>query len=334
MSTPNLGFFDPYPLNTSFSAQTPGLQLAWDSTSLGALKTCPRYYFYLNVLGFASRVESAHLVFGLEFHAALELYDRKKAEGFDHNACVLAAVRQALVKTWNFKLQRPWASDEPTKTRDTLIRSIVWYLDQFSEDPLATAILSNGKPAVELSFQIDGLGLESSKGEEFKLCGHLDRVAYWQGKPWIVDRKTTKGSIGTEYFQKFKPDNQMSLYSVAGSIIFPEPIDGVIIDAAQTLVKSTKFQRGFTYRSTDERQEWLYETSVWLKVAETYAEAQYWPQNDKSCGMFSSYDGEHDTWKGGCPFRPICGQDPVYRNKHLEALYDRRVWNPLVTREV
>ncbi len=171
-------------MNTSFSAQTPGL-----AVSLGLhvprreLKTCPRYYFYLNVLGFASRVESAHLVFGLEFHAALELYDRKKAEGLDHNACVLAAVRQALVKARNFKLKRPWASDEPTKTRDTLIRSIVWYLDQFSEDPLATAILSNGKPAVELSFQIDGLGLESSKGEEFKLCGHLDRVADRQGKP-------------------------------------------------------------------------------------------------------------------------------------------------------
>ena len=31
--------------NSSFSTEIPNLQLAWDSTSLGLLKECPRKYY-------------------------------------------------------------------------------------------------------------------------------------------------------------------------------------------------------------------------------------------------------------------------------------------------
>jgi hypothetical protein len=37
---------DPSEFNTSFSKLLPGMQVAIDSTSLGAFKTCPRYYYY------------------------------------------------------------------------------------------------------------------------------------------------------------------------------------------------------------------------------------------------------------------------------------------------
>lgn len=328
-----LDFVDPHPVNSAFSAEIPGLQLAWDSTSMGALKTCPRYYFYMLILGAAPRGENAHLKFGIEFHAALELYDRRKALGEDHNTCVLAAVKQCLINTWNFKLKRPWASDEPTKTRETLVRSVVWYLDQFSEDPLETAILSDGKPAVELSFKLE-TGLRASSGEEILLCGHLDRVAHWQGKTWIVDRKSTQGSIGGEYFQKYTPDNQMSTYDFAGTIIYPEPMAGLIIDAAQVGVNYTRFQRGIVSRTQSQRDEWFKDFEIWTKLAEAFAKAQYWPQNDRACNMYGSYNRDENSWRGGCPFKGICGISPEVREPHLRGLYDTRIWNPLVTREV
>ena len=36
------------------------IQFAWDSTSLGLLKTCPRLYYYTIIEGYAPRGESIH----------------------------------------------------------------------------------------------------------------------------------------------------------------------------------------------------------------------------------------------------------------------------------
>ena len=50
------------------------IQFAWDSTSLGLIKTCPRLYQYTMIDGWGHRGESIHLKFGIEYHHALEFY--------------------------------------------------------------------------------------------------------------------------------------------------------------------------------------------------------------------------------------------------------------------
>jgi hypothetical protein len=54
------------------------IQYAWDSTSLGWLKTCPRLYQYSMLEGWRSRGESVHLKFGQLYHSGLELYDKAR----------------------------------------------------------------------------------------------------------------------------------------------------------------------------------------------------------------------------------------------------------------
>src|SRR5215469_2997436 len=96
--------------NSSFSKSLPGLQIAWDSTSLGALKKCPRFYQYNIIEGYAPRRESIDLRFGLHYHAALERYDHARSAGSAHEEAIRVAVRYALEVTWNAELQRPWDS--------------------------------------------------------------------------------------------------------------------------------------------------------------------------------------------------------------------------------
>lgn len=48
------------------------VQYAWDSTSLGWLKECPRKYQYHMLEGWSGRGESIHLEFGILYHGALE----------------------------------------------------------------------------------------------------------------------------------------------------------------------------------------------------------------------------------------------------------------------
>ena len=317
--------------NSSFSKLLPRLQLSWDSTSLGELKLCPRRYQYSIIEGWAEQGESVHLKFGLIYHAALELHDKAQADGRDCSEAANIALRYALSATWDDALGRPWSSDHSNKNRETLIRSIIYYLDDFSKDSLETLVLSNGRAAVELSFSFKWPWRETVEGEEFSLCGHVDRVVKFQNEIWVTDKKTTKNTINQAYFARFSPDNQVSLYSFAGRVIFGTETKGMIIDAAQILVEDTRFQRGFIDRKTSTIDEWIEDTDHYLALAEHYARRNYWPQNDKNCsGVYlDPVTGEPSF---GCPFRPVCASAPEIRPDLLRLNYTKRVWDPIKVR--
>jgi PD-(D/E)XK nuclease superfamily len=310
------------PVNSAFSPTIPFLQLAWDSTSLGFLKECPRKYFLTIVSSTVTKDQSVHLTFGILYHSALEAYDRARAEGKSHAQAKIFAVRTALTQSWNRELRRAWNSGDQYKNRLTLVRSIVWYLAQYENDPVATIILANGRPAVELSFRYSTTYI-SPDGSPYILCGHLDRVGRLENLPFIIDRKTTKYQLEERWFSQFSPDNQMTLYSFSGKIVYQLPTQGVMIDGAQVLVNSTRFKRGFTHRTDSQLNEWYRELGYWLDQAAYFASSQFWPMNDKSCGNY-----------GGCPFRGICDKSPEVREMFLNdpSKFTVRSWNPLQIR--
>lgn len=329
------------------------IQFAWDSTSLGWFKECPRLYQYYMVEGWSPRGERVHLKYGQLYHSGLELYDKLRCQNLSHDEALVQVVKTALENTWEYtedetgerETGKPWESDHNTKTRETLIRSLIWYLEQFgAEDPAETVVLANGKPAVELSFKmemdfgptaynsIDGISFEPGalnyadgakvpNRQPYVLCGHLDRVVSFAGGTYVMDRKTTGSALGSNYFDQYDPDNQMSLYSMAAQVIYSTPVKGVIIDAAQIMVGFTRYGRGFTYRTPAQTQEWLDDVKHWLRLAEQYATEGHWPMNDKSCHKY-----------GGCTFRKICSKSPEVRQRFLENDFDKRQWNPLEPR--
>ena len=291
------------------------IQFAWDSTSLGWFKSCPRKYYYSMIRGLRKRHDTAPaLSFGLHYHKALETYDRLIASGSTHEPALREVVREAMIASVDLP------ADEPIRNRFNLIRTIIWYLEEFRDDPAKTLILANGKPAVELSFRLEIF-------PNTILCGHMDRVVEFLGDHYVMDRKTTTTIISSYYFERYNPDNQMTLYTAASQIIYQTPVKGVIIDAAQTAIGFSKFARAFTYRTPDQVAEWLGQTHRWIATAQEMAnhpradEASAWPMNDKSC---------HDF--GGCPFRPICSKAPSVRESFLATDYITKRWNPLEVR--
>lgn len=318
-----------WPANQAFSEQLPALQIFWDSTSLGALKKCPRYYQLTIVEGWSARGRKLDLEFGLFLHAARERYYHARASGADHDAAVDAAFDWLLTATWDETLDRPWIGDQ-YKNRFTLARTLVWYLDQWEHDPLATVIQADGKPAVELSFRF-ALDFGPYGGEfsydpikdeggetKFYLCGHLDRLVRFNDRLWISDLKTTKNALDAWYFAQFSPHNQMSCYSLGGQVALSEPCAGIIIDAVQIGVGFSRSVRGQVQRTQAQLEEFLRSLRVLLTQAETYARANFWPMNETQC------------WN--CEFRSICAKSPNVREKWLAADFVRRTWDPTVAR--
>jgi hypothetical protein len=318
-----LGPFEQIQGNTSFSQKLPTLQIAWDSTSMGTFKECPYKYYLTMILGYQSRSESVHLTFGLLYHKALEHYDHGRARGMDHESATVFAVKYCMEATWDERRNQPWRSDDPNKNRFTLVRTVVWYLEQFAEDSFETLILDNGKPAVELSFRFEN-GYESKlTNEHFMTCGHLDRLGKFEAdqKNYILDRKTTKNQVDTRFFAKFTPDNQFSTYMVGGKIALGAPVAGLIVDAAQIAVTFSRFERGIIPRSDESLEEWFADYGMYLGQAQIFASSGRWPQNDKSCNNY-----------GGCQFRGVCSKGMSTRAEWLKGEFTRRVWDPLMVR--
>lgn len=328
------------PAYKSNSAFVPGtkMQFAFDSVSLGALKTCPRFYELAIVEGWEPRVRSVHLTFGILLHSARERYYHAKAQGANHDTALKEGLSWLLQATYDCDLRRPISLEgESTKTRLTLVRSFVWYCDHWRDDPLETVQLDNGKPAVELSFRFETSYEVTARGyndphsdddplsagkytitQPVVLCGHLDRLARFNGKLYVSDLKTTKHTLDQSYFLQFSPDNQMSLYSLAGQMVLSEPIEGIVLDAVQVAVTFSRFSRGIVPRSADQLDEFYTSLGAYIAQAQAYAEADFWPMNDKACFR--------------CQFRNICAKPAATRTEWLRADFRRRMWDPLSTR--
>jgi len=319
-----------------FSPTLPTWQTVWDSTSLGWYKMCPRLYKYQMIDGWEPRHRGLHLMFGGLYAAALERYAHAKASGSSHDAATLRMVRWALENsgtrhhdpdcpasappydgtcTCGMNVFVPWSDpehpDSNTKNRYTLIRSLVWNAEERLGSPFTTLILANGRPAVELSFKFE---MYDIGGETVALSGHMDEVVEAEGDLWVRDDKTTKNVLNAAYFQQYTPNNQMSLYSVAGKVILSRPVRGVLVKAAQIGVNFTRFRTGQVPRPQAVLDEWLRDTEFYIRQARANAEANHWPLNDKSCFL--------------CSFKKICAVSPSHREAHLREDYVKRQWNP------
>lgn len=302
-----------------------GFRIAWDSTSAKAFMTCPRKFQFEMIEGWRLPSTSVHLRFGGIYASALEHYHKCMAAGAHREEAIRASVSLALVESWDHDLdadgQRlpgtgaPWQSDHDKKNRETLIRTIVWYFDEFEEEEASTVILANGKPAVELSFKLQ---IEN----DLIFCGHIDRMIEVHGSIYVQDQKTTSGYINESYRRGFSVDFQMTGYSLAAKTLWAVPVKGVVIDAARILVGSSHFERFITQRTDAMIEDGLRLLKHLVKLEHQCAETGYYPPNYSACGNY-----------GGCPFISVCNKPEHLRRNFLRAEFvQQEPWNPMVER--
>lgn len=304
-------------MNSSFEN---GAQFIWDSTSLKLAFECQRKYGFKLIDGWRRRSSGPHLRFGAIYAAALESFFKLRlTKSYDES--MHEVVREALISSWDFLLDAngqpipgsggPWISGHNVKTRETLIRSIVWYLEEFRADSMPVMILSDGKPAVEYSFLF-----EADSGILFS--GHIDRVVTYAGHPYVMDQKTTTSVLAPHYFEAFDTDIQMSMYAFAGKVVYDLPVKGVVIDAAQVAVGFTRFGRYVTPRSTAFLDEWYSLVMAKIHEVRENTKAGRLQPNPTACNNF-----------GGCEFRRVCSASPEFRLNFLEGDFERgEAWDP------
>jgi hypothetical protein len=302
-------------VNTAF---TNGIQFAWDSTSINLFKTCPRKYYWTIVKGYVPKIMPPPLAFGIHLHTLLQTWHQLVESGIDKHTALIRVTKLAGL------LGETLPPGDTARTKETLTRSVVWYLDQFWNDKAITVKRSDGRPAVEYHFQLPFM---SYKGQTVFICGHLDRLVQWQGQTYVSDYKTTKYSLDGRFFDQFKPSVQMALYATACHLISDTTSDlpsahGVIIDGIQLGVNFTRFARQIVQYSLEEINEYIENLQHWIRQAMNACETGIFPPNETACNQYS-----------GCHFRDICAMPPARREVFLEGNFKKRTWDPLKRRD-
>lgn len=273
----------------------------WDSISFKTFLECPRKYAWLMREKIRAKGQSIHLLWGIAYHSALEAFDKARGEGASHDEAVRLAVKEAIS-------HRLPESQDNTKTPETLVRSVVWYCDEYRNDPFETASFG-GKQAVELTFQFH-------ISDEVIWAGHIDKVVRYNGRLYFIDRKTTKGQLNQKYFKKFELDAQMLGYTYASRVAFPEPFAGGIIDACQVGVNFTRFGRHVLNIEEHLLDEFEQTVLTFSQLAKQFEELDLWPMNPTACDKFM-----------GCEYALLCKAKLADRKFFLND-YERFEWDP------
>lgn len=293
---------DPHP---AFHPDNPFLQVAWDATSLELFLRDPWTYFCVIIEGWRTPYPASALLFGSLYHESCGVYCYHRLHDADHDTAlglaldyaIKAAARGAPVigEPLDADGNPPHLSLEEIAStsvrkgdrnqRDTyrLLRAVVWWCDEYGDDPLYTPIrLPSGRPAIEVHFDLP-LGFKLA-GIDARLCGHIDGIVRAEtGELLVREWKHTTATIGgvakssSYYFLRYKPNVQINTYALAGKLLLPnEPVRGVLVEAAQTAVSFTAFEREWIDRPEPVLSEWidciLYRTRMAENLA---AEALY-----------------------------------------------------------
>lgn len=218
--------------------------------------------------------------------------------------------------------KRNFVPESPAKNRQSLLRLLIWYIDEQPEDlndGLRPYVFPDGTAAVELSFRI-ALPWNSPYGDQYLLTGHNDYLGQFGDEIWTVDNKTTTKSLTTKFWEGYSPHYQIDTYDLTAALAYPNlPIRGVMLDAAQVQVNGARFGRHPFYKTEAQREEHLQMIQYWIKQAEYFAEAGLYPMNKRNCWL--------------CPFKNVCNKDPEQRERYLsDAFTKRELWNPLTPR--
>jgi hypothetical protein len=278
-----------------------------NASTFQVFKACPRKYLYEVLLAKGKRPDDPNLRFGSLIHQAKAIFETNRARGADHDLALQGAFRFLLSETWDHARAKPGFVEDPLKNRATLLRTFVWYIDQYRDDACETAALPSGKPAVEVQFEFDS-GVTGVGGEQVTFVGTIDRVVRFNGALLVSDTKT---SSNARYLtaQNYTPDGQFSLYVAAASVCFGIEADGILLDGIEVGSNATSFRREIVPRPREVIEEWLDDARVHLRrLSEAFARNE-WPQNDSACGMY-----------GGCRFRGVCGASSAEREGLLAKL--------------
>lgn len=275
-------------------------------SSASLFKSCPRLYYFKEVLGFEPAVKPAWLDAGNAYDKLLENYDLGGLQG------AIEAIPDLFPNPY---------------TQVDAKYILAHYHSAFADNPLPPVPGGN-----QVGFGVVYRGNEITGPCEFKVTGYIDKVHQRDDELMVVERKTTSESIeeNSPYWQKLPLDSQIRSYvwylrsqgnncgwvtyevirklSTTVNKAFDKKcsLDDYVARLSQHQEKKTLVARKLIYISEDMTDDWITDhTNVYLQIqackakqkeigSAGYDGSYAWVKHEGSCGNY-----------GGCAFRSV-----------------------------
>lgn len=306
---------------------SPILPIYIDSTMLTCFRSCPQKFFNEFVCGFRPPGLSVDLHAGACFATACEVF-RKSFYGkkLDFGSSMRQAQAAFFVAWGEFEIPE---YKKTAKTKDRMWEAVEEYFIKFP--PLTDHIqpfYTNNQPTFEFTFAIplepvnskdvdDGYSfpLHPVTREPFLYTGRFDMLGSYQGRPCVVDDKTSGRSISSGWSDQWNLRNQFIGYTWACRQVGMD-LDTVVPRGIAVLKTKIDFDEAIKTYSEALRTKWHEQLrrDLW-RIRRAWDE------------MYFDYNlGDACTAYGNCIFMDMC------RSENPEAWANEFVvsrWNPL-----
>ena len=308
-----------------------------DNFALTMFQACPIKYRLRMREGWTTRRKSAALGFGGALHEGLAEWYRS-----GDKSKTLLAINEA------------WPLNSPVddyRTKEKCITVMIDYMKKYPQETFKVVGFPEN-PMIECTFTLDtGMRLScidcgpvagrwhgrytvtgkeltfENNHENCQQCGkELEPIEYggifdglvdFSNSVFVFEHKSTS-QLGAYYFNQFKPNNQVTGYVWAASLLSGKRVGGAIINAIGIYKSSaTKFERQITTRSITDIAEWLNNIQHTCELIRDCERSNHWPMFTQSCTMY-----------GQCEFHNVhvLGSE-VEREKMLEQDYIKDDWH-------
>lgn len=317
-----------------------------DNSMLESLQTCPRAFYYNNILKRRLIGGKAALNFGTACHAALE-YRYKTIGNADPSTVEGFAQQQVNLLQQHFTLNPPPEGDFRDLNWATEV-FVKQYNRHYGQEPFSILLDKTGKPMVELPFAVE---LYQHDNIHVIYCGRIDLPVMWDGLVWVGDTKTTS-MLGDNFWKHYRVSPQMLGYTWAFWKSTGTMPAGFFVNAVRVSRMPAKFgeeakygKRGQLLKCSNP-EEWWSET---FKRDQEYVDAKKlsdWQANTIESIEHLFYMAERhnagnlDAFRAGkqwccgkfgeCQFYSVCDS---LRESHADlldsSLYEPNTWSPL-----
>jgi len=296
--------------------KNPPFPEVFDSSMMGALKSCPQLFRKVYIDNWKSRGEKVDLHAGKAYAHGLEIARRAYFEQGVMKEKAEAMGLAALLEAYG---DYECPADNP-KSRERMAGAFEYAMQAY---PLTMQTgfpiqLADQKRAIEVGF-VHPLGIDHPEtGQPLLYSGRADMIIQYAGDQYGLDDKTTK-QLGPTWSRQWELRSQFIGYTW-GFRTSGYRIAGFVVRGVAILKTMYKTEEAIVNFSEFEVNRWYGELLEWLSDAIRSWKTGRWRYNlDHSC-----------TEYGGCGFREVCKMED--EQPWLEQFFERRKWNP-VTRE-
>ena len=273
-----------------------------NSSSLEIIQTCKRKAYFALHQKLVGQEDSPALLFGTAIHKALEVwytYPRVQRNGSIAKLAIDAFHgAAAALNTLDATDKRHPSNGEKT---------LESYFEKYKDDPFE--VMSDDKgPIVERRFEFE---IYCDEYLRIIVFGTIDVVLknVETGTLIVADHKTTS-ALGTDFYQRCKPNHQYTCYVMGAQKALGLTTDLFMVNGLQVAKTKKEFARQVTQRTTDDLNEF---TQAVLWAVRAYLD-DTWPMGPVSaCAMW-----------GGCSYRQICEVPASLRQNVIEAMFVKK----------